>query len=152
MNIEHIQPRGLFQAEGMSHVVVATGRTAYIAGQGAYDEQFQLVGRGDLFKQALQAFSNLRIALQAVGATPQSVVSSTIYIVDLTPEKTELLVRAMGQALDGEPFPPNAATLVGVTQLAYPEMLIEISAIAVLADPVQPGRASAHPAQTPPAL
>ncbi len=135
MNIEHIQPRGLFQVQGMSQVVVATGRTAYIAGQGSYDENFQLVGRGDLFKQALQVFSNLRIALEAVSATPQNVVSSTIYIVDLTPEKTELLVRAMGQALDGEPFPPNASTLVGVTQLAYPEMLIEISAIAVLGDP-----------------
>jgi enamine deaminase RidA (YjgF/YER057c/UK114 family) len=135
MSIEHLQPRGLFQVQGMSQIVVATGRTAYIAGQGSYDEKFQLVGRGDLFKQALQAFSNLRIALEAVGAAPENVVSSTIYIVDLTPEKTELLVRAMGQALDGEPFPPNASTLVGVTQLAYPEMLIEISAIAVLGDP-----------------
>ena len=46
----------------------------------------------------------------------------------------------MGQALDGEPFPPNASTLVGVTQLAYPEMLIEISAIAVLGDPAAVNR------------
>ncbi len=137
MSIEHIQPSGLFRVQGMSHVVVATGRTAYIAGQGAYDEEFQLVGRGDLFTQALQAFSNLCVALQAVGATPQKVVSSTIYIVDLTPEKTEVLVQAMSQALDGEPFPPNASTLVGVTQLAYPEMLIEISAIAVFGAPTE---------------
>ncbi len=139
MIIEHLQPSGLFPAQGMSHVVVATGRTAYIAGQGAYDENFQLVGRGDLFTQSLQVFSNLRAALQAVGATPQQIVASTIYIVDLTAEKTDTLVRAMGQALDGEPFPPNASTLVGVTQLAYAEMLVEISAIAVLGDPTESG-------------
>lgn len=120
MSIEHVQPAGLFQAQGMSHVVVATGRTAYIAGQGAYDENFQLVGRGDLFTQTLQAFTNLRLALQAVGATPQQVVASTIYIVDLTAEKTDVLVQAMGQALAGEPFPPNASILAGVTQLAFP--------------------------------
>lgn len=140
MGIEHVQPAGLFQAEGMSQVVVATGRTAYIAGQGAYDENFQLVGRGDLFTQALQAFSNLRVALEAVGATPQQVVASTIYVVDLTAEKTDVLVRAMGQAIDGKPFPPNASTLVGVTQLAYPEMLIEISAIAALEDSIESAR------------
>lgn len=132
MGIKHIQPAGLFQAEGMSHVVVATGRTAYIAGQGPYDEHFQLVGAGDLFRQTLQAFKNLRLALEAVGASPRQVVSSTIYVVGLTAESTDLFVRAMNQALDGEPFPPNASTLVGVTQLAYPEMLIEISAIAAL--------------------
>jgi 2-iminobutanoate/2-iminopropanoate deaminase len=143
MTIEHLQPSGLFPAQGMSHVVVATGRTAYIAGQGAYDENFQLVGRGDLFTQTLQVFSNLRAALQAVGATPQQIVASTIYIVDLTAEKTDTLVRAMGQALDGEPFPPNASTLVGVTQLAYPEMLIEISAIAVLGDARESDQTSA---------
>jgi len=145
MAIEHLQPAGLFQAQGMSHVVVASGRTAYIAGQGAYDENFQLTGRDDLFTQALQAFSNLRIALQAVGATPQQIVASTIYIVDLTADKTEILVQAMGQALDGEPFPPNASTLVGVTQLAYPEMLIEISAVAALGDPAESAQALERP-------
>ncbi len=146
MAIEHVQPAGLFPAQGMSHVVVAAGRTAYIAGQGAYDENFQLVGKGDLFTQTLQAFSNLRFALQAVGATPQQVVASTIYIVGLTAEKTEILVQAMGEALDGAPFPPNASTLVGVTQLAYPEMLIEISAIAALGEPADSGPAPELPA------
>jgi enamine deaminase RidA (YjgF/YER057c/UK114 family) len=33
---------------------------------------------------------------------------------------------------DGEPFPPNASSLIGVARLGHPEMLVEISAIAVL--------------------
>lgn len=134
MSIEHIQPEGLFALDSMSQVVVTRGRQVYIAGQGAYDANFQLVGAGDLHAQTLQAFANLRQALAAVGATPAQVVSSTAYIVGLTDERTELYVRAMGQALDGRPFPPHASTLVGVERLAYGDMLVEISAVAVLDD------------------
>ena len=55
MSVEHIQPDGLFPAQGMSHVVVASGRMAYIAGQGAFDRNFRLVGEGDLFTQTIQS-------------------------------------------------------------------------------------------------
>lgn len=133
MSIEHVQPPGLFEAEGFSQVVVGTGRRmAFIAGQGAYDAQFQLVGRGDHYAQAVQAFRNLVAALDALGAGPEHVVSTTIYVVGLTPEVLEQFTNAMHQACDGRPFPPNAATMVGVEKLAFPEMLIEISAIALL--------------------
>lgn len=133
MSIEHVQPSGLFQAEGFSQVVVGTGRRlAFIAGQGAYDAQFQLVGRGDHFAQAVQAFRNLAKALEALGAGPEKIVSSTMYVVGLTPEVLGRFTSAMSQALDGRPFPPNASTLVGVEKLAFPEMLVEISAIALL--------------------
>lgn len=133
MSIEHVQPSGLFQAEGFSQVVVGTSRRlAFIAGQGAYDAQFQLVGRGDHFAQAVQAFRNLAKALEALGAGPEKIVSSTMYVVGLTPEVLGRFTSAMSQALDGRPFPPNASTLVGVEKLAFPEMLVEISAIALL--------------------
>ena len=132
MSIEHIQPGGLFQAEGMSHVVIGEGRMAFIAGQGSYDENFQLVGPGDYRAQTLQAFRNLTLALAAAGAGPEQVVSSTMYVVGLDAAVTEIFVEAMSEALDGHPFPPHASSLVGVAQLAYPEMLVEISAIAVL--------------------
>lgn len=133
MTIEHVQPPGLFRAEGFSQVVVGTGRRiAFIAGQGAYDEQFRLVGAGDHRAQAAQAFRNLVKALDALGATPAQVVSSTMYIVGLTPAVLEQFSGAMNEALDGKPFPPNAATMVGVEKLAFPEMLVEISAIALL--------------------
>ncbi|HLS82296.1 MAG TPA: RidA family protein [Steroidobacter sp.] len=133
MKIEHVQPSGLFKAEGFSQVVVGAGkRLAFIAGQGAFDAQFQLVGRGDHFAQAMQAFRNLVAALEALGAGPEQIVSTTMYVVGLTPETLERFTSAMSQALDGRPFPPNAATLVGVERLAMPDMLVEISAIALL--------------------
>lgn len=133
MNIEHIQPAGLFKAEGFSQVVVGTGRRlAFIAGQGAYDTNFQLVGRDDHYAQAMQAFRNLISALETLGAGPEQIVSTTMYIVGLTPEVLTRFTSAMSRAIDGRPFPPNAATMVGVEKLAFPEMLVEISAVALL--------------------
>ena len=113
-------------------VVARGGRTAYIAGQGPFDAGMNLIGRGDLHAQTVQAFRNLRTALQALGVGPERVVSSTMYVVGLDEERSATFVRAMNVALDGEPFPPNASSLIGVARLGHPEMLVEISAIAVL--------------------
>jgi enamine deaminase RidA (YjgF/YER057c/UK114 family) len=55
-----------------------------------------------------------------------------MFIVDLTPEKVEIFSRAMGEALDGRPFPPNASSMIGVQGLAADGMLVEISAVAAL--------------------
>ena len=101
-------------------------------GQGPFDPEFRLVGGTDLFAQTVQAFQNLKAALAAVGATPADVVSSNFYIVGLDGERTDIFVEAMNAALDGNPFPPNASTLVGVTRLGHPDMLVEISAVAAV--------------------
>jgi enamine deaminase RidA (YjgF/YER057c/UK114 family) len=133
MAIEHINPDGLFHMDGFSQVVSATGnRTIYIAGQGAFDKDFNLVGAGDYRAQAAQACRNLAIALEAAGATPMDVVSSTMYVVNLNSETAGEFVKGMGEALDGKPFPPNASSLIGVQSLAMEGMLVEISAVAVV--------------------
>ena len=131
MSIEHISPDGLFQLDGFSQVVTASaGKLAFIAGQGAFDPDLKLVGEGDLHAQTLQAFSNLRVALAAVGAGPEDVVSSTMYVVGMNSDAVATFTRAMNEALDGKPFPPNASTMLGVQSLALEGMLVEISAIA----------------------
>ncbi|MEE8166337.1 MAG: RidA family protein [Myxococcota bacterium] len=131
MTIEHISPDGLFQLDGFSQVVTASaGKLAFIAGQGAFDPDLKLVGEGDLHAQTLQAFSNLRVALAAVGAGPEDVVSSNMYVVGMDADAVDTFTRAMNEALDGKPFPPNASTMLGVQSLALGGMLVEISAIA----------------------
>lgn len=133
MSVQHVNPEGLLTLPEYTQVVVSPpGRLAFIAGQGAFDRDFNLIGAGDLHAQTVQAFANLRTALAGVGATPADVVSSTLFIVDLDEAKTAIFVAAMKVALDGKPFPPNASTLVGVTRLAHPHMLIEINAVAAL--------------------
>jgi enamine deaminase RidA (YjgF/YER057c/UK114 family) len=133
MAVEHVNPDTLFRLPAFSQIVVApAGRLAFIAGQGPFDPAFQLVGGDDLKAQTVQAFRNLKAALAAVGASPADVVSSTFYVVDLDAEKTDRFVAGMNAALDGQPFPPNASTLVGVTRLGHPAMKVEISAVAAI--------------------
>lgn len=128
---QHVNPDTLFKLPGFSQIVVAPpGRLAFIAGQGPFDADFNLIGADDLHAQTVQAFRNVKAALSAIGATPTNVVSSTFYIVGLNEETTQTFVAAMNVALDGQPFPPNASTLVGVTRLGAPGMLIEIAAVA----------------------
>ncbi|MFN8626271.1 MAG: RidA family protein [Candidatus Binatia bacterium] len=132
-NIQHIQPPGLAEAQGYSHVVTATGGTTiFIAGQGAYNANNQLVGAGDHYAQTKQAYRNLCAALAGAGATPANIVKSTIYVVGLTDAVLADFSKAMNEGWDGQPMPPTAATLVGVERLAYQDMLIEIDAIAVI--------------------
>lgn len=134
MTVSHINPPELFTVPGFSQVVVASaGKLAFIAGQGAFDRDFNIIGGNDLYAQTIEAFRNLTHALAAVGATPASVVSTNMYIVGLDEGKTATFVQAMKAALDGKCFPPNASTIVGVTQLGDPRMLVEISAIAAVA-------------------
>ena len=64
MNIQHVNPDGLLSLPEYSQVVVSPpGRLAFIAGQGAFDREFNLVGADDLHAQTVQAFVNLRTAL-----------------------------------------------------------------------------------------
>ncbi len=134
MEIEHRNPDGLFALDGFTQIVTVenAGRVAYIAGQGAFDAEFNLVGPGDLHAQTVQAFRNLRTAVESLGGEVGNIVSTTMFVVEMTPEKVEIFTRAMAEALDGEPFPPNASSMIGVQGLAGEGMLVEISAVAVL--------------------
>jgi enamine deaminase RidA (YjgF/YER057c/UK114 family) len=134
MEIERINPDGLFELDAFSQIVTAAGgsRIAFIAGQGAFDADFNLVGPGDLHAQVVQAFKNLRRAVEAIGGHVDQILSSNLYIVEINAEKVDIFGRAMAEALDGKPFPPNASTMIGVQGLAMDGMLVEISAVAVI--------------------
>ncbi len=134
MAVERINPPGLFQMESFSQVVTAPAgsRFAFIAGQGAFDEQFQLIGAGDLEAQTVQALKNLRIAVEAVGSSVDQIVSSTVHVVGLDGDAVGAVGRGLAKGLDGQPFPPHAMSLIGTTALAMDGMLIEIVAVAAI--------------------
>jgi len=132
MQHQHVNPAGLLKLDGFTQVVVASGkRTAYIAGQVAVDEHMNLTGKGDYFEQSVSALRNLATAVKAVGGTPEQIVTSTVYLKELTLEVTGLFTRALAVALDGAAFPAHAFSLIGVHSLASPDLLVEISAVAV---------------------
>ena len=134
MSIQKINPPTLLKFDGLAQVVVAAGggSTVYIAGQSAYTNTFGLVGAGDYRAQATQALHNLRTAVEAAGGTVENIVSSTVYIKGLNGQASEQVMAAMATAIDGKPFPAHAFSMIGVEALSGPELLVEISAIAVL--------------------
>jgi enamine deaminase RidA (YjgF/YER057c/UK114 family) len=130
MKIERFNPNGLYEPPSYHHVVRASGRTTlWIAGQVSTNADGDVVGVGDFGAQARQIFENLRIALEAGGATFDNVVKMTTLVVNFD----RSLIPALNAAREGyigENLP--ATTLIGVQALARPEYLLEIEAIAVV--------------------
>ena len=101
----YINPPGLTRPSGYTHVVVSSdGRTAYIAGQVAFDSVGQVVGLGDFRAQAAQVFSNLGRALASVGATFGDVMKTTTYITDV--RNLGMLREARARYFDPRGRPP----------------------------------------------
>ncbi len=114
-----------------AHVVSVPpgGRLVYCAGAVALGADGQVVAVGDIVGQTRQVMENLKLALHEAGATFDDVVKVTNYVVDVNDWRQVLPVRA--EYLK-EPYP--ASTFVEVSALMFPELLIEIEAVAVVFD------------------
>lgn len=128
---KYSNPDGLTKPTVYTQVVETRGgRTIYIAGQVAWDEEGNTVG-DDVYSQAVQVVKNLKTAIESVGGTLADLVKVTIYIVDYQPEKRQALTAAAAKAFGDN---PPISTLIGVQALARPDLLIEIDGIAVIDD------------------
>ena len=125
-----VNPPQLHAAPGFSHVALARGATVvHLAGQVALDQRFGVLGGDDLHAQTKAAMENVRIALEAAGATWGDIVRRTIYT--LRPTEYETITKAIEEVTGTTEHP--AQTIVGVTGLAVPGLLIEIECTAVVA-------------------
>jgi enamine deaminase RidA (YjgF/YER057c/UK114 family) len=132
MKHETLNPATLAPPRGYSHVaVVTTGKQIHVSGQVALNTAGELVGKGDLAAQTEQVFVNLGHALASAGATIADVFKIVIYVVALAPDKVAAVRAVRNKHLGGGPFP--ASTMVGVTALVHPDLLVEIEAIAAVA-------------------
>ena len=129
MSVQKINPDGLHEPEGYTHVAVAQGtRRVYLSGQVGVGADDAVVG-ADLTSQTAQAFANVEIALASAGAGWDDVAKLTIYIVDFDEAKMGEFAAGMGAAIESG-MTPTAATLIGVQALYRPDILVEIEAIA----------------------
>lgn len=128
-HIRRINPPTLSAPTGYTHVVEVTGpaRTVYVAGQVAFNERREVVGEGNMAAQAEQVYRNLEAALAAAGASFTDVVKMTTYIIDMSQAQAARAVRAR---YFGKTLP--ASTLVEVTALAHPDLMIEIEVVAAV--------------------
>jgi 2-iminobutanoate/2-iminopropanoate deaminase len=106
---------------------VKAGDTIYVAGQVALDGEGRLVGPGDVVAQTRQVLENIRRVLHAGGATLDDVVKVTVYLANVDDRPR---INEVRQAYFGANRP--ASTLVEVSRLAFPGLLVEIEAVAVV--------------------
>ena len=124
-------PPTMEKPPGYSHVVEIKGdaRIVFFAGQLGVDTSGKFVGApGDFKAQTMQAFENLKAALEAVGANFGHLVKINNYLVDI--ERNMLAFREVRDRY--LVTPPPASTTIGVPALARPGGLFEIEAVAAL--------------------
>lgn len=108
---------------------VRVGDQVHVSGTTATNEDGDVVGVGDPYRQTQQALANVESALQEAGASIEDVVRTRLFVVDMDHWKE--VGRAHGD-LFGDVQP--ATSMVEVSRLIDPEMLVEIEAVAIVDD------------------
>lgn len=128
MSRELVNPPELHPAPGFSHIAAAHGtKDVHFAGQLGIGRDFSLVA-SDLHGQTVAAMRNLKVAMDAAGVAWDDIVRRTIYTTQ--PTEYETITRAIEDVSGTTEHPPQ--TILGVTGLAVPGLLIEIEATALL--------------------
>jgi len=106
---------------------VRVGDLVFVSGTVAWGPDGKLVGKGDVYAQAKQTLANIEGYLRQAGATLKDVVRTRIYLTDIG--RWQEVARAHREAF-GDVRP--ASSMLEISGLAEPEMLVEIEAVAVL--------------------
>jgi reactive intermediate/imine deaminase len=120
------KPAGVFS---QATVVEAKGRLVFISGMTARRPDGTIAGIGDISEQTRQVCENIKAAVEAAGGTLDDVCRVDVYVRNM--EHFEAIHKVRREYFK-PPLP--ASTMVEVTKMVSPDYLIEINAIAVVAE------------------
>lgn len=105
---------------------IRVGDHIHVSGTTATDDRGEVVGPDDAYTQAVRALENIEDALDKAGTGIESVVRTRMFVTDI--DRWEAIGRAHGEFF-GEVRP--ATSMVEVSRLIDPAMLVEIEAVAI---------------------
>ena len=120
-------PKPMREGAYSAGIEAPTGRTVYVSGMVSMDAEGNVVGEGDIEAQTERVLQNVRTALLQAGADFPDVVKVTVFITDMTLYDK---IHEVRRRHFSPPFP--ASSMVEVSALIDPRLLIEIEAIAVV--------------------
>jgi len=109
-------------------VKTAGGRTVYLAGYGAFQDETGKSYAGDFDGQVRLSFARIRQTLEKAGGKLDDIVTMTVFITDMANGTRFTQLRK--EFFEENHYPASA--LIGIKELARPEMMVEIQAIAVV--------------------
>ena len=121
-------------SEPISHYTDAVrfGDLLFVSGIAPFDSTGEVVGEGDVVAQTRQVLQNLLDALRTVGADMSDVLKVTVFLIDINDRSA---INPVRQEFFGDARP--ASTLIEISALADPEMLVEIEAVAGIPEGAQ---------------
>jgi len=115
-----------------SHAVTVAGpaKLTYVSGQVSWGPEGKVVGAGDMRAQCEQVFKNVSTVLRTLGASWSDVIKMNAYMVGMNAENVAAFREIRSGYLKAGALP--ASTLVGVTSLVQPELLLEVEVVVAL--------------------